>query len=241
MRVDRERYFKALSYLELSALFAGPAKPSVLAKWATAAPPGSIGLVAPFVCTHRTPPPATGAQWPFDTTTGDFRDSALTRAAIGPLAQAAAQLGARNVLFKSPELFSPSAANRAALQTFFREVATEEGLACERVWLPGGLWEVRSALAFARELGVTLAFDPTVRAPEEPPEIYYDLESPSLYFRVENAGRAGAMRQEAIEELDALIEHYEGTNITVAFASSERWTDARHLTKFRTGRDATSE
>lgn len=231
MRVDRERYFQALSYLELSVMFAGPPKPSVLTKWAAAAPPGCLGLVAPFVCTHRTPPSSPGAHWPFDATTGDFRDSALSRAAIGALGQAAAQLAARNVLFKSPDLFSPSAAHRESLRTFFRQVATEELLPCERVWLPGGLWEVQAALAFARELGVTLAFDPTVRAPEEPPEIYYHLDSPSLYFRVENAGRAGTMRQEPLEELAALIEHYEETNLTVAFASSERWADARHLTK----------
>lgn len=215
--------------MELSALFAGPPKPSALAKWSTAAAAGSLGLVAPFVCTHRTPPTSTGQQWPFDASTGDFRDSPLTRNAIGSLRQAAAQVGARCVVFKSPELFSPSSAHRETLQTFFRSIATEDAMACERVWLPGGLWEVRAALAFARELGVTLAFDPTVRAPQEPPEIYYDLEAPSLYFRVDHAGRAGAMRQEAIEDLAALIEHYDQTRLTVAFASSERWTDARHL------------
>lgn len=231
MRIDRERYFKALSYLESSVLFAGPAKPSAMAKWAESAPAGSLGLVAPFVLTHRKPPASQGAQWPHDATTGEFRDSPLARSAVGPLADAAKQVTARSIVFKSPELFSASAANRAALQQFFADVVPAETFACERVWLPGGLWEVRAAVKFARELGVTLAFDPTVRAPEEPPEIYYDLDAPSLYFRVENAGRAGAMRQESIEELAVLIEHYAGTTMTVAFASSERWTDARNLVK----------
>lgn len=90
---------------------------------------------------------------------------------------------------------------------------------------------MQTALALALELGVTLAFDPTVRAPEQPPEVYYELEAPSLYFRVENAGRAGAMRQETMEELAALIEHYEDCRLTIAFASAERWTDARNLKK----------
>lgn len=231
MRVDRERYFKALSYLELSTLFAGPAKPSAITKWAETAPAGSLGLVAPFVLTHRTPPATQGPQWPFDASTGEFRDSPLSRSAVGPLASAANQVAARAVVFKSPALFSPSAANRAALQAFFHDVVPAETFGCERVWLPGGLWEVQAAVKFAAELGVTLAFDPTVRAPQEPPEIYYDLDVSSLYFRVENAGRAGAMRQESMEELAVLIEHYAGTPITVAFASSERWTDARNLTK----------
>src|SRR5690348_4642449 len=52
-RIDRERYFRELSYLELTALFAGPVKPGVLAKWKELAPPKSIGLVAPFSLTHR--------------------------------------------------------------------------------------------------------------------------------------------------------------------------------------------
>ena len=46
-RTERERYFAELTYLELSALFAGPLKPGALAKWADVAPKGVIGLVAP--------------------------------------------------------------------------------------------------------------------------------------------------------------------------------------------------
>lgn len=169
--------------------------------------------------------------WPHDASSGDFRDSACARDAIPPLAQAATQLGAHCVLFKSPELFSPSVANRDALRRFFSEVVTAETLPCDRVWLPGGLWEIRTALSLARDLGITLAFDPTVRAPEDPASVHYDLEAPSLYFRVENAGRTGTMRPEAIEDLAALIEHYDGTDLTIAFASPQRWADAQNLKK----------
>jgi hypothetical protein len=99
------------------------------------------------------------------------------------------------------------------------------------VWMPGGLWEVRSAAKLARELGVTLAFDPLVREPGEPPEIYYELELDSLYLRVEGGGRSGILRDERLEDLAALVEHYEDLPITIAFASSERWKDARNFRK----------
>jgi uncharacterized protein YecE (DUF72 family) len=229
-RVERERYFKELSYVELSALFAGPLKPGALARWAEIAPAGSIGLVAPAVLTHRKAP-SSAKPWPSDATTGDFRDSALSRAALAPLADAVKQLRAGCVVFRSPESFSASAANREQLARFFGEIATEETVGARRVWLPGGVWEVRTALALANELGVTLGFDPLVRAPEEPPEVHYDLEAESLYFRIENAGRSGTIRNEKLEDLAMLVQHYEDLQLIVAFASPERWADARNLKK----------
>src|SRR5688572_17132274 len=86
-RIERDRYFRELSYLELSALFAGPLKPGSLAKWKGFAPAQAIGLVAPFVLTHRQAP--SGAKlWDHDATTGDFRDSPLARAALDQLRDA---------------------------------------------------------------------------------------------------------------------------------------------------------
>ena len=211
-------------------MFAGPQKPSTFAKWAEVAPPGSVGLVAPFVLTHRKAP-ATQKPWPHDATTGDFRDSPLAREALAPLTEAVKQLAACCVVFKSPDAFSPSAANRDSLTKFFRELATAEAIGTQRVWLPGGLWEVRSALKLATELGITVGFDPMVRAPEEPPEVHFDLEAESLYFRIENAGRSGTIRNERMEDLAMLVEHYEDLQLTVAFASAERWADARNLKK----------
>lgn len=140
-------------------------------------------------------------------------------------------LSARCVVFRSPESFSPSASNRELLRTFFGELAPAEALGVPRVWLPGGLWDVRTAAKLAGELDVTLAFDPLVRAPGEPPEVHYDLEVNSIYLRPEGAGRAGTIRNEKLEDLVALMEHYEDLPLTVAFASPERWKDARNLMK----------
>lgn len=225
-RVERERYFAELDYLELSALFGGPLKPSGLAKWKTVAPPGSIGLVAPFVVTHRKPP-VHAKPWPHDASTGDFRAGPLVTAAIDALRAAVTEVAAGYVVFRSADDFSPSAANREQLARFFGELAID----VERVWVPGGLWGVRTAAKVASELGLTLAVDPLVHDPSTPEEQYEGLEVPGLYFRIENAGRTGLVRNEKLEDLAALVELYEDLPLTVAFASPERWQDARNFKK----------
>jgi uncharacterized protein YecE (DUF72 family) len=207
-------------------LFAGPVKPSVLAKWAEVAPPQTLDLVAPFPLTHRQPP--SGAKlWEHDSTSGDFRIGDPGRAALDALAAAVLTTRARGVVFRSPENFSPSSANRDALKRFFAELPALG----ERVWVPGGLWDVRTAVKLATELGVTCGFDPLIRELGQPPEIHHDLEAASLHFRIVGAGRSGTIRNEHLEDLAALIEHYEDLPVTVAFASPERWQDARNLLK----------
>lgn len=227
-RVERGRYFRELSYLELSALFAGPVKPGAIAKWNDFAPAGSIGLVAPAVLTHRQPPKS-AKPWPHDATTGDFRDSVPGRAALVQLAEATQALQAPFAIFRSPPLFAPSQANRDRLAAFFREVATAEAVGTRRVWVPDGLWETRTAVKFAHELGVICAFDPLVRAPDVPPEVHHDLELDELYLRIAGLGRSGPIRSEKLEDLLELLMVYAGTPTTIVFESPARWADARNL------------
>ena len=195
-------------------MFAGPRK---LGEW----PAGVVGLVAPFSLTHRKPP-AGNKLWPHDATTGDFRASATTQPALDALRAALAQVGARCAVFRSPETFSPSAANRELVQGFFARTPLD----CERVWIPGGLWEPLAALKLAGELGITCAIDPLARQPGDPIEIFYDLDAPALYFRIERGGALGAER---LDDLAALCEHYEDRSVIVAFATRDRWQDARKL------------
>ncbi len=229
-RIERARYFRDLSYLELSLLFGGPVKPAALAKWKEAAPPKSIGLVAPWVLTHRRAPSATKL-WEHDATVGDFRDSVHGRAALAELRTAVELIDAACVVFRSPPLFAASAANRDQLKRFFGELATVEAVGAERVWVPDGLWDVRTSIVFAKELGVTCAFDPLVRDPTEPPEVYFDLELDALYFRITGLGQARWIGDAVQEELAALLEHYEDLPATVAFDSPQRWNDARNFKK----------
>src|SRR5512139_357215 len=104
-RIERSRYFRELSYLELSALFAGPLKPGSLAKWKDFAPAKSLGLVAPFVLTHRQAPKS-AKPWEHDATTGDFRDSSLGRAALAQLREGVKTVDAAFAVFRSPPLFA---------------------------------------------------------------------------------------------------------------------------------------
>ncbi len=232
-RVDREKFFKELSFCELSALFPGPQKPATFAKWAEVAPPQTLGITAPFVITHRKGPES-AKPWPSDPTTGDFRDSPLSRAALADLVTAAKETQAAAVVFRSADNFSASAANRDQLKKFFGEIAPADLFSgAERVWIPGGLWDLRTAVKLAGELGVTCAFDPLVRDPNDPAEIHFGLDVTSLYLRIESA-RSGLIRNEKLEDLVALIEHYEALPVTVAFASPERWQDARNLKKLLT-------
>lgn len=229
--MERTRYFRDCSLLELSALHAGPLKASSLAKWAKESPEGAISLVAPWVLTHRKPPKA-AALWPHDATVGDFRDSAHGRAALAQLKIAVQQLKASYVVFRSPALFAASSANRDRLKKFFGEIATEDAVGTTRVWVPDGLWDLRTAIAFANELGVVCAFDPLVRDPGQPPEVHYDLDVSELYLRVAGLGRAGALRSERLDDLVMLIEHYaELPRAAIAFESPSRWQDARNLKK----------
>jgi hypothetical protein len=242
-RTERERYFKELSYIELSALFAGPLKPGALAKWAQVAPKGTIGLVAPWVFSHRRAPEATRL-WRHDATAGDFRDSTPARDALGPFRAAIDTLGAVHAIFRSPPLFAPSQANRDRLKAFFGEFATQDAIGATRVWIPDGLWEPRTAAAFATELGVLCALDPLVVEPGQPLDLYYDLEVPALYLRISGLGRSGPLRTEQQADIVELLMHYEErsiTSVTIAFESPSRWKDARNLKKLLEGAGSEAE
>jgi uncharacterized protein YecE (DUF72 family) len=229
-RIERSRYFDELSYLELSALFTAPLKAGALAKWKEAAPPHAVGLVAPWVLTQRKPPRA-DRLWHHDATVGDFRDSVHGRSALAAFHEAVTAVTASHAIFKSPPLFAPSTANRDQLRQFFGEIATEAAIGAPRVWVPDGLWEPRAAVAFATALGVTCAIDPLVYDPNTPAEVYEDLEAPALYFRITGLGHAGPLQTEKLEDLAALVEHYQDVELTLAFASPARWLDARNFKK----------
>lgn len=183
-------------------------------------------MAAPWRLTHGKAPRGETGQG------AEFREVAdVTAPALASLRDGVTKLSACCAVFHSPPLFAPSTEHRERLRRFFGEIATPEAVGATRVWIPDGLWESRAAVKLANELGVVCAIDPLVRAPGTPPEIHYDLEASALYFRIESAGRAGPIRNEHLEDLVALLEHYEGLELTVAFASPERWSDARNLKK----------
>ena len=229
-RIERAPYFRVLRYLELSALFHAPLKPASLTKWKATAPAHSLGLVAPWVLTQRKPP-RSDRSWHHDATVGDFRDSGHGRSALASFREAITALSACHAIFRSPPQFAPSAANRDRLKQFFGELATKDAIGTSRVWVPDGLWDPRTAVKFATELDVVCALDPLVYDPTTPAEIYEDLEASALYFQITGLGRPGPIRSEKLDDLSALVEHYQDQDVslTIAFASPARWKDARNF------------
>lgn len=204
--VGWDRYFTKLSFVETSVLSRGPARPSVLAKWRAAAPgPGAFGLVAPAITDK-----------PVGLTGG-----------VEPLATAAQSLDASAVVFRTPPSFSPSASNRDLLTRFFAEVAPAETFGgAARVWQPDGLWDVRTALKVAGELGVVLGCDPLVRdQTHDPVDLYATLDVPDVYFRISGLGRGGRRLPAAqVDEVVEITSVYE--RAWVVFATVDSFSDA---------------
>jgi len=157
------------------------------------------------------------------------------RATIPLFREAITTVRAGFAVFRPPLSFAPSQANRDQLARFFGEIATEEAIGAKRVWVPDGLWDTRTAVKLARELGVVCAFDPLVRAPEDPPEIHDDLDLDELYIRISGLGRSGPIRSEKQEDLITLLMEYSGLPATIVFDSPSRWADARNLKKLLEG------
>ncbi len=225
-------YWKRLGYLELSGLHATPAKAITIAKWAAACPAGKLGLVAPWVITHATQPTHGSSGWQQAKGGGEFRDSGATRAAITSLAETAAALSARSVIFMAPHGLSPSAHNREVLKKFFAEIAPAEAFAGrQRVWVPSGLWSTPTAAIFAAELGVTCAIDPLIDDPELPIERIADLPGEAIYMRPLGMGRAGTISADRLDQLSMLIDCF--ADVTVAFGTAERFKDAMNLSRLR--------
>lgn len=201
-----ERYFEKLSFVETSILLRKPPRPSVLAKWRAAAPgAGAFSVVAPPI-----------VERPLGVAGG-----------TAPVVAAAQALEAGAVVFRTPPTFSPSAANRDTLRRFFGEVAHEGTFgAAVRAWHPDGLWEVRTALKLANELGVVLVADPFVRdATRDPPDLYATLETSDVYFRVTGMGRGQRRLGPAqLEELADATSAYE--RAWVVFATVDAFVDA---------------
>jgi uncharacterized protein YecE (DUF72 family) len=225
-------YWKRLSYLELTGLHAAPPRAVTLTKWAEACPAGTVGLLAPWVITHAESPLRSSTGWQQAKAGGEFRDSGATRSALKTLAEAADVARARAVIFQSPPALSASAHNRDVLRRFFTELAPAsmfEGR--QRVWVPSGLWDTLTAVTFAGELGVVCAIDPLIDDPDLPIERMADLPAESIYMRPVGMGRAGTFSADRLDQLSMLIDCF--ADVTVAFATSERFKDAQNLTRLR--------
>jgi uncharacterized protein YecE (DUF72 family) len=194
-----ERYFEKLAFVETTILAEKSARPSVLARWRSAAPgPGAFAVVAP----------------PIDQK-------------VAPFLVASAALQPSVLVFRTPASFSPSAHNRDALKRYFEEMPEVDAV---RVWQPDGLWDARTAVKLATEMGVVFGVDPLVRDPtKEPPGFFTSLEVPEMYFRITGLGRgARKLASSQLDELCDIVGAYE--RAWVVFATTDSLADA---TRFR--------
>ena len=212
--VGWDRYFSRLSYVETSALTRGPLRVAVTNKWRAAAPaPGSFGVVAPPI-----------------------------EAGLGTLVDTARALEASAVVFRTPPMFSPSAANRDLLRKFFTETAPADAFGdAARVWQPDGLWELPTALKLAQELEVVLGADPFAKDPTtDPPDLYATLDLPAVYFRVTGLGHGGRkLSSSQMDELHEVVEAYE--RVWVVFATVDSFTDAGRFVRLTSSSDESED
>ena len=112
---------------------------------------------------------------------------------------------------------------------FFGELATEEAIGAQRVWVPGGLWDLRTAVKLATELGVTCAIDPLVREPgatDDPTTTSKRARSTSGSRALAAPGTDPERTPRGPRCSDRAATRT--SPLTVAFASPERWQDARN-------------
>lgn len=139
-RVSRESYFRQLSLLESTAFTKTPPSTKTIKGWRKKSPEhAAFTLVAP--------PALIDPDSKNDKLATDFFD-------------ASQKLITEAVVFRSGDLFSPSASNRDYIKSFFKNIADSKVLASQPVWIPGGLWDLETAMKLVEELDVVLAFDP---------------------------------------------------------------------------------
>ncbi|MEZ4448636.1 MAG: hypothetical protein R3B09_04085 [Nannocystaceae bacterium] len=132
---------------------------------------------------------------------GLLQDTDEVRQAWEITRQCAEQLGAREVLLRTPASFTPSAANRERLRAFVTARAAE-GL--KVVWEAEGLWEPAQTLAIAREFDlrtVIPAFDGAGR-----PLKAGHGRVERRWLRVDGAGPTTRLRAALAESLAVAVE-----------------------------------
>jgi uncharacterized protein YecE (DUF72 family) len=139
-RVSRESYFRQLSLLESTAFTKTPPSTKTLKGWRKKSPEhAAFTLMAPPSLIDPNSKDAKAAQ--------DFFD-------------ASKKLVTEAIVFRSGDLFSPSATNRDFIKSFFKENADRHTIASQPVWIPGGLWDLKTAMKLVENLDVVVAFDP---------------------------------------------------------------------------------
>jgi uncharacterized protein YecE (DUF72 family) len=127
-------------------------------------------------------------------------------------------MGADGIVLLTPQEFTPTKANRAALREFLQAAGLDRR---EIIWEPRGPWEHDQAAAFAGDLDMILAVDP-LRDPPTPGKAAYFRFGPFAVM----GSRVGIYDLERVAEAATSFER-----ITCVFATPHALDDARNLKK----------
>lgn len=161
--VGRDEYYERLAAVELQSTFYEPPESDLVKKWRSEAPEGfEFSVRAWQLITHppesptysklKTPLPASKEQC-----YGFFRPTVEVLWAWERTREVAVALGARVVVFQSPQGFVPSAGNKRNMEHFFISIERRKLVLG---WEPGPGWEESEVGAICRELNLMHVVDP---------------------------------------------------------------------------------
>jgi uncharacterized protein YecE (DUF72 family) len=178
---SRDRYLRRLRLVEVQETFFAPPKAATLARWRQRAPADFVFLVRAWqLITHeagakgfrRLPPEMA----PDPGSCGLFRNTAEVAEAYRRTADAATELRAPAIVFESPQSFTPTAANRRNMSSFFERIDRQQRAL---VWFPRGLWSVEEVSEICRDLSLVPGWSTLDdAAPDAEPPRYLRLEGP---------------------------------------------------------------
>lgn len=223
--VGRERYFKALGAVEIESTFFNPPKAATAQKWKAEAPAGfEFSLRASSLITHscgnirfdKISQKIGEKRKPF---CGHFKETLEVESAWEATRNTALALGARFVVFESPESFYPDSNHLKDLYRFFKEIR-RENLAC--VWQPSKGWEEKMVAKVCGDLQLIHAVDPLTGVSQRGAVRYFRLRGP----------KAGSYGDAELQEISAQCR--EKTSY-VFFRHRAAWFDARRFAALGNG------
>lgn len=154
---------------------------------------------------------------------GHFQKTSENLRLWNHIKEQAQNVGASRILLETSANFTPSQANKNALEVFVKEWANlPENL--KLVWHAAGFWERDEIVTLASNLGIIPAIDPLVDTAEPLPKI------PEIYFQM--LGRHGLMDTYSDDDLECLLDAASYYNdVTLIFRTCDSLGDARRLIK----------
>lgn len=201
-RAPGPKYLDALRFAELR-IAGPPPKPSTLARWGEDLPDDfTLGFVLPRAA--------------LQSAKGPLRFDGEMEAAFEWAQEAVATLKAAFAIVETGGRVTTGQRDRDLLAAWIERWSSDARV----VWHPGGLWDPELAIPFARQLGVTWAFDPLeTEAPREA----------LVYARLRAIGLRNRFGEtELLEALESVAQS-EADDAYVAIDSPKSFSEAQRL------------